>query len=74
MELKVCGITTTEDIMELIPMDISRLGFIFYHMSKRYVYGKLIEDGLKEIPTHIKKTGVFQIGEGDKQPGGYTGL
>lgn len=59
MELKVCGITTTENIMELIPLDISRLGFIFYHMSKRYVYGKLIEDGLKAIPENIKKTGVF---------------
>ena len=59
MELKVCGITTTENIMELIPLDIPRLGFIFYQMSKRYVYGKLIEDGLKAIPKHIKKTGVF---------------
>jgi phosphoribosylanthranilate isomerase len=59
MELKVCGITTTENIMELIPLKISRLGFIFYHMSKRYVYGKLIEDGLKAVPKHIKKTGVF---------------
>jgi phosphoribosylanthranilate isomerase len=59
MELKVCGITTSEDIMELIPLKISRLGFIFYHQSKRYVYGKLIEDGLKAIPKHIKKTGVF---------------
>lgn len=59
MQLKVCGITTTEDILDLINLKIDRLGFIFYHMSKRYVYGKLIEDGLKEIPKHIKKTGVF---------------
>jgi len=59
MELKVCGITTSKDIMELIPLKISRLGFIFYHMSKRYVYGKLVEDGLNVIPKHIKKTGVF---------------
>jgi len=59
MELKVCGITNTENIMELIPMNISRLGFIFYHKSARYVYGKLIEDGLGKIPKHIKKTGVF---------------
>ena len=59
MQLKVCGITTTEDIMALITMKIDRLGFIFYHKSKRYVYGKLIEEGLKEIPKHIKKTGVF---------------
>lgn len=59
MELKVCGITTTEDILALITLKIDRLGFIFYHLSKRYVYGKLIEDGLKAIPEHIKKTGVF---------------
>ncbi|MFN8134232.1 MAG: phosphoribosylanthranilate isomerase [Bacteroidales bacterium] len=59
MELKVCGITSSETIRALIPMNINRLGFIFYHKSARYVYGKLIEDGLKEIPDHIKKTGVF---------------
>jgi len=59
MQLKVCGITTTEDILALISMKTDRLGFIFYHKSKRYVYGKLIEDGLREIPKHIKKTGVF---------------
>jgi len=59
MELKVCGITTTEDILALITLKIDRLGFIFYHMSKRYVYGELIKGGLKAIPKHIKKTGVF---------------
>lgn len=59
MQLKVCGITNTENILELIPLSISRLGFIFYHKSSRYVLGKLIEDGLNKIPEHIKKTGVF---------------
>ncbi len=59
MQLKVCGITTSDDIMALITMKIDRLGFIFYHKSKRFVYGKLIEDGLNEIPKNIKKTGVF---------------
>jgi phosphoribosylanthranilate isomerase len=59
MQLKVCGITNTLTIRELIPLDIARLGFIFYHKSARYVYGKLIEEGLNEIPGHIKKTGVF---------------
>jgi phosphoribosylanthranilate isomerase len=59
MQLKVCGIINTETIRALIPMKISRMGFIFYHRSPRYVYGKLIEQGLNEIPKHIKKTGVF---------------
>jgi phosphoribosylanthranilate isomerase len=59
MELKVCGITNTETIRALIPLNIARLGFIFYHRSPRYVYGKLIEHGLNEVPPHIRKTGVF---------------
>jgi phosphoribosylanthranilate isomerase len=59
MQLKVCGIINNETIRELIPLGINRMGFIFYHQSPRYVYSKLIEDGLKEIPQHIKKTGVF---------------
>lgn len=59
MQLKVCGITNTETIRALIPLKIARLGFIFYHRSPRYVYGKIIEQGLSEIPKHIKKTGVF---------------
>ena len=59
MQLKVCGITNSETIRALIPLSINRLGFIFYHKSARYVYGKLIEEGLNEIPKHIKKTGVF---------------
>lgn len=59
MQLKVCGITNTETIRALIPLEINRLGFIFYHRSPRYVYGKLIEEGLNEIPNHIKKSGVF---------------
>ena len=59
MQLKVCGITNSETILALIPLSIDRLGFIFYHKSARYVYGKLIEEGLNEIPKHIKKTGVF---------------
>ena len=59
MQLKVCGITSTETIRALIPLSIDWLGFIFYHRSARYVYGKLIEEGLSLVPKHIKKTGVF---------------
>lgn len=59
MQLKVCGIINSETIRALIPLAVSRMGFIFYHKSPRYVYGQLIEEGLSEIPAHIKKTGVF---------------
>jgi len=59
MQLKVCGITNTETIRALIPLRVARLGFIFYHRSPRFVYAKLIEQGLNEIPAGIRKTGVF---------------
>ncbi len=59
MQLKVCGIINAETITALSSMKISRLGFIFYHKSPRYVYGKLIEHALNGVPERIKKTGVF---------------
>ncbi len=59
MQLKVCGLTNTENITALITMNVARLGFIFYNKSPRYVYGKLNEQELNKIPKQIKKTGVF---------------
>lgn len=59
MELKVCGITTLYDVRELIKLQVSRLGFIFYSQSKRFVHGNGIEEALKLVPAHIRKTGVF---------------
>jgi len=74
MQLKVCGITSTENITALSTMKIARLGFIFYNKSPRYVYGKLNEQVLNEIPKRIKKTGVFvnaEIAEIEQIIGAY---
>ena len=59
MQLKVCGLTNTENITALITMNVARLGFIFYNKSPRYVFWKLNEQELNKIPKQIKKTGVF---------------
>ena len=58
MNLKVCGLTNTNQIQELISMNVDFLGFIFYEKSPRYVLNHL---SLKEIAEilHYKKVGVF---------------
>ena len=58
MNLKVCGLTKTGQIQELISMNVDFLGFIFYEKSPRYVLNHL---SLKEIAEilHYKKVGVF---------------
>jgi len=38
MNLKVCGLTKTDQIHELISMNADFLGFIFYEKSPRYVF------------------------------------
>jgi phosphoribosylanthranilate isomerase len=58
MNLKVCGLMNTNQIQELISMNVGFLGFIFYEKSPRYVLNHL---SLKEIAEilHYKKVGVF---------------
>ena len=58
MKLKVCGLTKTDQIHELISMKIDFLGFIFYEKSPRYVLNHL---SLSEIfgIKHSGKVGVF---------------
>lgn len=57
-KLKVCGLTKTDQIHELISMNIAFLGFIFYEKSPRYVLNHL---SFEEISTfnHQGKVGVF---------------
>lgn len=58
MKLKVCGLTKTDQIHELISMKVDFLGFIFYKKSPRYVLNHL---SLSEICgiKHSGKVGVF---------------
>ena len=45
-QLKVCGLTKIDQILELISMNVDFLGFIFYEKSPRYVLNHL---SLKQI-------------------------
>lgn len=56
--LKVCGLTKTEQIQELMTMRVDFLGFIFYEKSPRYVLNHLSLDDISKID-HQGKVGVF---------------
>ncbi|WP_423148053.1 phosphoribosylanthranilate isomerase [Rubrolithibacter danxiaensis] len=58
MKIKVCGMREVNNIRELTSLQPDYIGFIFYPKSKRFV--QETDPGfLQEIPTKIKKTGVF---------------
>ena len=58
MKIKVCGLTTIEQLQQLQHV-VDYAGLIFYEGSKRYAYEKLKdqEDVIKNL--EIKKVGVF---------------
>lgn len=59
MKLKVCGITTLEQLEQLQELDVDYAGLIFYEGSKRYVHEKLKDQKSEIRDLEIKKTGVF---------------
>jgi len=58
MNLKVCGLTNTDQIRELVSMNVDFLGFIFYEKSLRYVLNHLTPAEINSI-NHSGKVGVF---------------
>lgn len=56
--LKVCGLTKSDQIQELIAMNVDFLGFIFYEKSPRYVLNHLSLEDIAQI-NHQGKVGVF---------------
>lgn len=59
MKLKVCGITTVEQLQQLQELDVDYAGLIFYEKSKRYALEKLQDQKAEIRNLDIKKTGVF---------------
>ena len=59
MKLKVCGITSFEQLHQLQEMDVDFAGLIFYENSKRFVGNKLQEHKSAIRNLSIKKVGVF---------------
>ncbi len=54
LSLKVCGMQQAGNMIQVAELKPDYMGFIFYDKSPRY-----FDDELPEIPSEIKKTGVF---------------
>ncbi|MCW3088001.1 MAG: N-(5-phosphoribosyl)anthranilate isomerase [Sediminibacterium sp.] len=60
MRIKVCGMTSADQVMELDEMGVEFAGFIFYPNSPRYVFRFMSRPDLKKIRGKaINKVGVF---------------
>ncbi len=59
MKLKVCGMRDTANIEALVSLKPDFIGFIFYEKSPRYVGEELDAEVVRNIPSSIKKAGVF---------------
>jgi phosphoribosylanthranilate isomerase len=60
MRIKVCGMTSAEQVMQLDDMGVEFAGFIFYPKSPRYVYKFMPRPTIKKIKGKgINKVGVF---------------
>jgi phosphoribosylanthranilate isomerase len=59
LQIKVCGLKYSDNIIQIANICPDFMGFIFYEKSSRYV-GKSIEKNVIErLPVNIIKTGVF---------------
>jgi len=59
IEIKVCGLTSVDQINELTDVGVDYCGLIFYNKSPRCADGKIDGKKLKDISIHSKLTGVF---------------
>ena len=58
MRIKVCGMTSSEQVMQLDEMGAEFAGFIFYPKSPRYVYRFMPRPEIKKI----KGKGIYKVG------------
>lgn len=59
LQIKVCGMRDSENIKAIAALKPNYLGFIFYAKSPRFVEGIIDVEVLNQLPSSIKKTGVF---------------
>ena len=57
--VKICGITKTEQAIEISEMGVDALGFVLHKGSKRYIDPEKLQEIIKPLPPYLKTVGVF---------------
>ena len=66
IHVKICGITSFNDAIMATNYGASALGFIFYEKSPRYINPEILKTWISNVPSSIKKVGVFVNKDVDK--------
>ncbi|MGK0390402.1 MAG: phosphoribosylanthranilate isomerase [Maribacter sp.] len=53
--IKVCGMKNTENIKELISLDIDFMGLIFYEKSKRFINHEISKNNTKKVGVFVNE-------------------
>jgi|SRR3989339_716461 len=65
-EIKICGITNSEDALCAAALGVNAVGFIFNVTSLRYVLPRKAKEIINMLPSGIARVGVFVNGEEDE--------
>ena len=66
ISVKICGITSFNDAIMAANYGASALGFIFYEKSPRYINPEILKTWISNVPSSVKKVGVFVNKDVDK--------
>ena len=66
IHVKICGITSFNDAIMAANYGASALGFIFYEKSPRYINPEILKTWISNVPSSVKKVGVFVNKDVDK--------
>ena len=66
IHVKICGVTSLNDAIMAANYGASALGFIFYEKSPRYISPEILKTWISNVPSSVKKVGVFVNKDVDK--------
>ena len=66
IHVKICGVTSLNDAIMAANYGASALGFIFYEKSPRYINPEILKTWISNVPSSVKKVGVFVNKDVDK--------